>query len=151
MHTHNPDDPVHPLLKATLHLDETFDGGMRRDLIQPFPEPGPEDEYMDVWREAEERTHHECEQVIEFWIGHRHLPEDVSPAALFFLCRRFEQASHFVQNMFLDQSWTVFSYADYSIEEVLRWLLVPWWKEHGSREAVFEDLAIWERDVDSEC
>ncbi|MBP6603846.1 MAG: hypothetical protein KA250_18670 [Verrucomicrobiales bacterium] len=149
MYNPNPNDTVHPLLKATLHLDETFDGGMRHDLIQPFPVPGPEDEYMDVWREAEALTHPECEQVIRFWIGHRHLPEDVSPYALFFLCKRFDQASHFVQNMFLGQKTTIFSYQNYSIDEVLWWLLVPWWGEHGSRDALFEDLEVWERDVES--
>lgn len=135
------------MLKATLHLDETFDCGLRGELVQPFPTPGPEDEYEDIWNEAEQATRRECERVIEYWILHRHLPSEVDPDALFFLCRRFDQVSHFVQKMFLDQENTIFHHTGISLEDALRWLLVPWWADWGSMWASIEDFQKWEAET----
>lgn len=147
MYIRDPNDPVHPLLKATLHLDETFDKGLRGDLIQPFPEPGPKDDYHDIWMKNEVSTRPESEEVIEFWIPHRHLPGEVGAATLFFLCKRFDQVSHFVRCMFLKQRDTIFSYDGLLLDDALWWLLVPWWDEHGSLESLIADSTEWEHKV----
>ena len=74
---------------------------------------------------------------------HRRLP-DMADDAAFFVCRRFDQASDFAQNLFLRNQTTVFSHVGVSLDHVVWWLLVDWWEDHGRREAFFEDLELFE-------
>jgi len=139
----NPEN-VSPLLLATLHLDQAF-AGFRRDVIQPFGEPISSKEHWTAWHNFEQQTQERCERAIEFWIVHRTRPpldDDVA----YFLCRRFDQASFFVQNLFLEDQTTIFTYAGNSLDDVLRWTLIDWWEAHGRREAFYADLKQYENE-----
>lgn len=132
----------HPLLKASLDMDQSFEG-LRRDLIQPFAEPATSDEHWKVWHGGELRCRPQCEQAGVFWIEHRFLPP-LEDEAAYFLCRRFDQASNFLQNLFDRDGMTVVSHGELSLDEFLWWVLVVWWDAHGRGEAYFEDLQSYE-------
>jgi hypothetical protein len=141
---------IPPLLKATLQLDETFNG-LRRDLLPPFEAPGSHDEHYEAWHAAEIRTAGKCEEAIRFWIVNRFLPpleDDVQ----FFLCQRFEQVAQFVQNFFLPDQTTAITHTGLDVDGFLYWMLVDWWAAHGIREAYYEDVDRFElsRDEDRE-
>lgn len=139
---------VHPLLTASLHMDEAFKG-FRRDLIPPFDEPSTSDEHWTIWHERELCSRPSCETGIKQWIADRSRPP-LDDEVAFYLCCRFDQVSDFLQSLFLADQTTVFSYAGLSLDEFLWWLLVDWWDSHGRREAYFEDLEIFERKRDEQ-
>ena len=138
---------VPPLLYMTLEMEESVKV-IRSGILRPFPEPGPDataGDYMDVWDQADKECRQACEEAIRYWLEHRTLPILDDPEA-YFLCRRFDQASEFLQNLFLRDQTTVFSCGDSSLHEVLWWTLVDWWEEHGSRIAFFQDEEESERE-----
>ena len=63
----------------------------------------------------------------------------------YFLRRRFDHVSLFLQSLFLDDQTSVFSHAHFSLEEVIWWALVDWWEAHGVSNAFWEDLEMEER------
>lgn len=140
--TSQPDDVlsnalgVPPLLHATWLMDQTV-GVFRRHIEPPFA-PAltavPVGDYMNEWYRAEAESRQECEAAVAQWLEARTLPV-LGDAAAYFLCHRFDQASDFLQNLFLWDQTTVFSCGDLSLDEVLRWVWVEWWQEHGSRMA----------------
>lgn len=94
---------------------------------------------MGVWDRWEKESRRECELAVDHWLEHWTLPV-LGDAAAYFLCHRFDQASAFLQNLFLDDQTSVFSSGDRSLDEILRWMLVDWWNEHGC------GLAYWQVD-----
>jgi hypothetical protein len=140
---HSEPESVPPLLLATLHLDEAF-AGFRRDLVQPFGEPASSEEHWTVWHAFEQRTEERSERAIEFWLAHRTRPP-VDDDVAYFLCRRFDEASSFIQSLFLEDQTTIFTHTGSTLDDVLRWVLFEWWDAHGRREAYFADLEQYER------
>jgi hypothetical protein len=136
---------VPALLKATLDMDEAFQG-FRHDLVEPFAKPETSSEHWKVWHAHESSCRSECEAAIRHWIAHRSRPE-LGDTAAYFLCRRFDEVSHFIQNLFLEDQTTAFAHPGLSVDEFLEWMLVVWWDEHGIREAYFHDLARYESEV----
>jgi hypothetical protein len=139
---------VHPILKATLHMDEAFEG-FRRDLIQPFAEPATSDEHWTVWHAHELRCRPQWEDAIEYWLANCVRPP-LDDGTAYFLCRRFDQVSEFLKNLFVQDLTTVFAHPGLSLNEFLRWMLLDWWESHGIREAYFEDLERYEHRYESD-
>lgn len=132
-------DGVPAILTATLEMDECVKV-VRRHVTQPFSDPPKkfaENDYTSVWLEAKKACRQECEEGVEQWLRNRTFPI-VDDAAAFFLVRRFDQASLFLQSLFDDDQESPFM-ALRSLNEMLRWTLTTWWEEHGWLLAMSED------------
>ena len=98
-------------------------------------------DFWGYWHKSEKDSKSLCEEVIDCWIRTKELPPIDRDDAAFFLIRRFDQASDFIQNLFLGSFSSIFAHPGYTTDEVLRWCLCEWWDEHGSRIAYCEDEA----------
>lgn len=137
------DDEVPPLLKATLHMDDSFTG-LRRDLLQPYPDPSDSHVHYTIWHEAELATRERAENAIAYWVVYRVLP-DLDDDVAYFLCRRFDQASEFIRSLYIGGQDTIFMHDGLETNEALQWMLCSWWEEHGIVKAYFEDLESFEK------
>eukprot|EP00112_Aurelia_sp_Birch-Aquarium-sp1_P009655 Seg21027.2 transcript_id=Seg21027.2/GoldUCD/mRNA.D3Y31 product="hypothetical protein" protein_id=Seg21027.2/GoldUCD/D3Y31 len=128
-------------------MEESF-MGLRRDIIQPFPSPTEDNDldYLELWFDAEKKSRPLCEKIVDEWIRTKILPPIDDDSAAYFLIRRFDTASEFIKNHFLDDLSSVFSYDGYTTDEVLKWCLSDWWYEHGSTKSSWEDLVADEEE-----
>lgn len=132
-------DGVPPILTATVHMDECVKV-VRNHLAQPFPDPPPEsaeNNFTRIWLAAEKACRQECEDGIELWLLNRTFPI-LDDDASFFLVRRLDQASIFLQSLFDEDHESPFM-ALRPVDEMLRWSLTTWWENHGWLLAVLED------------
>ncbi|MEI6178383.1 MAG: hypothetical protein WCS43_15935 [Verrucomicrobiota bacterium] len=140
-------EPVLELLTASQDMARAC-WMLRGTIVLPFSSPTSSDAYWNAWHERESHCRKDCNEAIVYWIQHRRLPLLGADDVAFYLCRRFDQVSNFVQNLFSEDGKTVF-YSEISLEHLLLWLLIDWWDAHGKREAFFEDLAAFEEDEEA--
>lgn len=130
---------VPAILTATHDMDECVKV-VRQHVMQPFPDPPKElaeHDYMTAWIEANKSSRMECNDGVEQWVANRAFPIlDDAPA--FFLLRRLDQASWFLQSLFNDDQKSPFM-SLVPLDDLLRWSLTTWWESHGWHLALSED------------
>lgn len=137
---------IPPILLATLHMDEAVDV-FRRYTSRPFSGPSEDDAMWDAWHVAEVGCRDRCEQAILHWLVHRTLPI-LDDDEAYFLRRRFDASSMFLQQFFMEDQTSIFSHTGNSVNDVLWWVLVHWWEKHGVGEAWWEDLEQEEQQIE---
>jgi hypothetical protein len=141
---------VPSILEATLHIDEQFTS-IRRDILQPFDDPSEGDkDYYSLWMEAELGCRQRCEAHVDYWLETRSLRPLTHDDEIFFLCHRFDQASNYIQNLYLRDCSSIVDFGNRTDKEILQWFLVEWWNEHGSRLANCDDLISFEERYNKE-
>ncbi len=130
---------VPAILTATLEMDECVKV-VRPHVTLPFPDPpkeSAENDFSSAWMEAQKACRQECEEGVQQWLRNRNFPI-VDDSATFFLVRRFDQASIFLQSLFDDDQETPFM-ALRPLDEMVYWSLTTWWEKHGWMLALWED------------
>ena len=136
-------DGVPSLLVATLHMDQAVNVFRMGSSIRPFSGPSEEDSDWDAWHEAEKGCRERCEVAIQAWMSSKTFPV-LDDDEAYFLRRRFDHVSIFLQRLFLRDQSSPFSYVYDSLDELLWWALVDWWDEWGAGEVFWEDLGMEE-------
>lgn len=125
-------------------MDEAVAVFRKGSSILPYPIPSEGDLGWDEWHAAEKACRERCEIAIQEWMISKRFPI-LDDDEAYFLRRRFDMVSLFLQKLFLDDQTSIFSHVGFSLDDVLWWALVDWWEIHGIQQAFFEDLEMHER------
>ena len=142
----NPDDfsnldGVPPLLLATLHMDEAVEVFRMGSSLRSFPGPSAADPNWEAWHVAERECRDRCEVAIRSWVSSKIFPI-LDDHEAYFLRRRFDHVSMFLQRLFLQDQSSPFSHVCDALDELVWWALVDWWDAWGAWEVFLADLAL---------
>jgi hypothetical protein len=131
-------DLAYEYVDLAQQLAAMFPPGYRRDLIPPFADQPDESGYHERWTEGDAATRSTCARAIREWLSIGALPE-LDDATVWYLCRRFEAASKFLMRLCVKGEETRFAYLG-TPAELVEWLLIDWWMNHGAMDTFLEDL-----------
>jgi len=127
------------LWHATKALQDVAEA-LGRTSFLPFAGPSGEDADWQAWQDAEEESRDRCDRAIAEWLECGVLPL-LGDHEAYFLGLRFRLAAEFLRKLYLPDGSSVFGHDGLSLQDVVWWMLVDWWEEHGATEAWLDAMA----------
>jgi hypothetical protein len=105
-------------------------------MAVPFADyPRETGHYEVAWEEMEQACRPTLDAEAQTWVLSRHWPQ-LTPQHEYFFWLRFITSMRFLRQ-FPTSSSSIFQFPALPLDEVLQWMLSPWWSLLGRHEALF--------------